>query len=53
MIEDLLDRGNRVAVSTVLSDSDRAPLGRRIDRWSRWAFPVAFVLLTVVAFGMK
>jgi hypothetical protein len=41
----------QVAWTTALFDRDRSSRAQRINRVSRWAFPVAFVGLTLVTFG--
>jgi hypothetical protein len=38
-----------VMVTTRLARSDRAPLARRIDRWSRVLVPLAFAVVTVLS----
>ena len=39
-----------VVVRSSLAKTKRRELARRIDRWSRIAFPLAFVILTLVSF---
>jgi hypothetical protein len=41
----------QVAWTTALLDRDRGSRAQRINRFSRWAFPAAFVALTIGIFG--
>ena len=42
----------QVALTSTMSDEDRAARAKRINRASRWVFPVAFVALFVWSFWL-
>jgi len=41
-----------VLVTSTLAGQDRLPRARRFDRWSRVVFPVAFLVVLLVAFRL-